>query len=216
MTLEASKASHPALTTTTSAFAAGQSGQQQPPQHHHQGSNGQGAAVGHPAATADQQHPQQQQQPPPPLQTGRNGRRTFERVTPINNSNGDNLNNNDNNDGEPTSPLRSASAGSKMMAVRVQMLDDSITLFQIQVKYTFPLSQQMLALDKYTTTKQTFYCVRCIAALRACRILKQYCSIFLSEDTNWPFPIRSLWLSRIVFIEQKNFRLNNFFVERQM
>ncbi len=29
---------------------------------------------------------------------------------------------------------RSASAGSKMMAVRVQMLDDSVTLFQVQVR----------------------------------------------------------------------------------
>ena len=34
----------------------------------------------------------------------------------------------------PTSPASSASAaGGKMVAVRVQMLDDSITLFQVQV-----------------------------------------------------------------------------------
>ena len=45
-------------------------------------------------------------------------------------------NNNDNNASSSTSasPVRSSSAGSKMMAVRVQMLDDSITLFQVQTK----------------------------------------------------------------------------------
>lgn len=33
-----------------------------------------------------------------------------------------------------SSPVRSSSTGSKMMAVRVQMLDDSITVFQVQVR----------------------------------------------------------------------------------
>ena len=47
-----------------------------------------------------------------------------------------NSNNNNDNTSTPTSasPVRSSSAGSKMMAVRVQMLDDSITLFQVQTK----------------------------------------------------------------------------------
>ena len=51
--------------------------------------------------------------------------------------------------------------GNKMMAIRVQMLDDSITLFQVQVKYTlFSLIKLFAQLNILTPTPKLFWWIK--------------------------------------------------------